>query len=177
MKRELPRRQLEAIVERQLGRPASIRFRVAVFCDYGWPAVIASDPFRDDAAPNPNILYLTCPYLRRELALLEDRGAIRELEDKVAKDVRLKEQLAAAQSQHARAWQETAGGVWPGGPAGSPRIAAASRDTALKCLHAHMAWYLAHGDYALGALLEERIGARWCQDERCAAYCLESAEG
>lgn len=170
MTRELSGRQLEDLVAWQLGRPAIISFRTAAGCSFDWPAVISSAPFRDDGAPNPNILYLTCPYLRHEISVLEDRGAIRELEAVVAGDGRLTENLVAAQRRHAGSWREAAGVEWPGGPPEAPRIAAAAGDTALKCLHAHMAWYLIHPEHMLGRIIEDRIGARWCSEDRCAGF-------
>jgi hypothetical protein len=167
---ELSGRQLTKLVEQQLGRPPSIGFYVAVTCSYGWPAVISSEPFTVDGAPNPNIYYLTCPFLRHAIAVLEDGGMIGKLEEAVAEDSALREQLVEAHKQHVRTWVHAAGRTWPGGSPDSPKIAAAASELSIKCLHAHAAWFLVNNDRGIGMRVIETIGERWCGDETCADF-------
>lgn len=170
MKRQLNDRQLVALVTRQLSRTPEIDFSVAVTCDFGWPAVIRNAPFTVAGEPNPNLLYLSCPYLRREALVLEDTGMIRELESALAQDEQLAHAMRVAQSEHAQAWRAGAGENWPGGGGAAPRIAAASSDLAVKCLHAHLAWHLDRGDHRLGEMILAAIGERWCRDDTCAGF-------
>ncbi len=173
----------EQVVALQLGRAASIPFRVVEHCPFGWPSVIMNEPFRDDGSPNPNIYYLTCPFLRKELARLEGAGFIGELEDRVRKEPSLLQELSRAQEEHRRLWLRAAGmgedGAGDDVVARAPGIAAPGSDDRIKCLHAHYAFYLAHRDYGPGALIEGELAEPWCRDETCRRMSLSvrSEEG
>ena len=164
----LSRRELERLVAFQLGRMPQIGFNLAVACSYGWPAVIRNEPYTLTGRPNPNLYYLTCPYLRRALAVMEERGWIVRLQKLAETEPVFARHLVHAQREHAATWQRLAGRPWPSADAKAPRIAAASSDFAIKCLHAHVAWSLTHGGYPPGAVLLGAIGTGWCRDERCA---------
>jgi hypothetical protein len=153
----------------QLGRTPQIDFRVQVECRYGWPAVIMNEAFKSPTEPNPNLYYLTCPFLRHELAVLEDQGKTAMLEAEIAADPLSAEALQESQVRHALSWRKHAGRDWDkdSGMIG-PRIAAAAEDGALKCLHAYMAWHLAAGGDPVGGRLLEMVGSKWCDDDRCA---------
>lgn len=173
----LSRLMLERLIEQQLGRKPAIPFEAEVYCGFGWPAVIGSDPYTLTGAPNPNLYYLTCPHLRREIAVLEDRGWITKLEQMAIAAGDLAEEIIDAQRQHAACWESQAGQPWPDSASGNaPRIAAAAADLSLKCLHAHMAWHLVHGDYFPGRIMLAQIGNQWCRDERCRAFDGASGE-
>ncbi len=161
-------------VARQLGRPPTIEFVVAVLCRYGWPAVIRNSPVDARGNPNPNLYYLSCPYLRREISRLEDRGEIARLQQRLADDAALAEAVRAAQRRHEAEWEADAGSPVKPVPPG-PRIAAASGDLLLKCLHAQFACYLVHRDYAIGELIAGELADIWCGDERCRRYLHEPA--
>ena len=168
-------RQTGLVVAAQLGRVPAIGYRIAVVCRYGWPAVIRNEPFTDKGNPNPNLYYLCCPYLRRELARLEDSGAIARLEERIASDREAARALAEAQSGHRAEWRQAAAAA--GRPAANgPRIAAAAGDQALKCLHAHFAFYLVHRDHAAGAMIAAEIGNIWCDDDRCRRLALAAGD-
>ncbi|RJQ45347.1 MAG: DUF501 domain-containing protein [Gaiellales bacterium] len=168
----LPRRKLQELVGLQLGRRPGIAFHVRVYCGYGWPAVIENDACTPSGEPNPNLYYLTCPYLRRELAVLEDGGWIERVHRMALQQQALRKQLAAAQREHAALWRRKAGRDWPGPDERGPRIAAAGDDLAIKCLHAHFAWFLVNEDHEVGQVLLKAIGERWCRDDRCASLSL-----
>lgn len=161
-----PGAELSRLIARQLGREPAIAFRVERECPFGWPAVLMNEPYTLSGKPNPNIYYLSCPYLRRELARLEDAGFIGRLENKISRDSRLAEDLHKAQEAHREEWLSLAGRTKSirGGP---PRIAAAKDDLRLKCLHAHFAWHLVHGDYLAGKLIVEELEQMWCSDDMC----------
>lgn len=169
----LLRRELEMLVEWQLGRKTAIPYEVAASCGFGWPAVISCAPYSAPGEPNPNIYYLTCPFLRREAAALEDSGLITRLNRLAVEAPAFGAAVAAAQRQHAVLWRSRAGGPWPGSDREAPRIAAAAADDAFKCLHAHLAWHLVVGDYPPGALIIEQIGNEWCRDNRCASFVAD----
>ncbi len=160
------------LVGRQVGRQPSISFSVAGSCRYGWPAVIRNAPFDETGSPNPNLFYLCCPFLRKQLAQLEGAGVTGKLQELIAKDPGLAAALKLAQADHARQWEEAAGGPVKTAPPG-PRIAAAGEDLLLKCLHAHCAYGLVHGGYQIGPLIIECLDQLWCDDERCRTWLDE----
>ena len=153
-----------------LGREPHIDFSIVLECPWGWPAVIFSEPFGFEGEPNPNLYYLVCPYLRREIARLEDTGLIRRLEKRLQDEPELAADLIKAQEAHMAIWKAAAVMANPdsGAPAiPHPRIASSADDLLLKCLHAHLAWYLVHPDYLLGGIIAIELGDIWCDDETC----------
>lgn len=156
-------------MELQLGRRPMIDFSIEVLCKFGRPAVVANAPFSRKGEPNPNVFYLTCPYLRRELAVLEERGWIERMQSIAEHEHRMELQVRQAQRSHAELWRRAAAREWPGSGPGQPRIAAAGSDLAFKCLHAHAAWALVHETYIPGSMILGAVGDRWCRDDRCAS--------
>jgi len=60
-------RSLDSIVEYQLDRPPRGNWWPRVFCPYGFPMVIETEPFLEDGTPFPTLFWLTCPYLKEEI--------------------------------------------------------------------------------------------------------------
>lgn len=163
------------IVAWQLGREPEIDFEVALDCPYGWPAVLRSAPFTRSGRPNPNLYYLSCPYLRRRIAVIEDEGAIRRLETLIREDTSLRASVVEAQRAHESEWRLLSGMPVP--PVRSALIAGASEPLALKCLHAHHAWGLAHPGYGLDDMISDLIGEEWCADEPCRQAAEDTGTG
>lgn len=140
-------------------------FEVVVECPYGWPAVLKNAVTGRSGEPNPNLYHLSCPYLRRSIASLEDTGGIADLERLLSADSHLAAAVRAAHELHGRQWRRQAGSA----PVEirSTAIAGTATPLALKCLHAHFAWYLVHPHYNLGRLIAERLGETWCPDDYC----------
>jgi len=151
--------QLERLIAWQLGREPAIAYVVAVDCEYGWPMVLRNEPRDSAGEPNPNLYYLCCPWMRRELARLEDAGLIDALQKQLTVDREFAAGTIAAQENHTR---ET-----------GFLIAAAREPLLLKCLHAHMAYHIVHSDYRLGELIARRLGRLKCPDERCGRWLDE----
>lgn len=140
---------------------------------YGWPSVIRNQPLDLRGEPHPNLYYLTCPWLRKELARLEDSGFISKLQMQVAADAQLLNNLRRCQAEHAAEYLSAMKTGGHGLPYREMLIAGASDRQMIKCLHSHMAWYLIHPDYLAGLMLAEAVGELWCPDERCAAWMDE----
>lgn len=165
------------VVARQLGRPASIQFVVRVKCPYKWPAVIENRPINSAGKPNPNLYYLTCPYLVRHLSRLEDRKFSRTFKRIINEDARLLKILHSAQRKHARIWHEMASGQSCRKGAEGPLIAGARDETHIKCLHAHFAYYLAHPEYEPGKIIATKLGEIWCRDQQCKKFFETDGQG
>lgn len=164
------RDQLQRIVAWQLKRSPSIGFTVAVQCKYGWPAVLKNSTRTSSGQFNPNLYYLSCPYLIAQLSRLEDAGFIRRLQEQVGQEPTLADDLAGAQALHAREWHVAADLEEEAVALADVNIAAAGDPAHLKCLHAHLAFFLVHSDYRVGRLIAGEVGAIWCPDERCAGW-------
>lgn len=135
--------------------------------------MIRNAPVDLHGEPHPNLYYLTCPWLRRNLARLEDSGFIAGLQQQIAADAGLLDDLAKNHADHASEYRVA---MKEGGFGDAPRemlIAGASDPKMIKCLHAHMAWYLVHPDYLAGRLIAGAVSDLWCPDERCAEWIEE----
>jgi len=133
-----------------LGRPPNGAFTVVVRRPDGRPMVIRNAPVLLDGTPMPTHYWLVDPQIRADVSQLESAGGVREAESAV--DPAL---LASAHRRYAQErdthlpehWQDPR----PSGGVGGTRVG-------VKCLHAHVAWWLAGGDDPVGAWVAARIG-------------------
>ena len=158
------------VVTRQLGREPNIQFSVAESCIYGWPAVVRNAAMTRSGKPNPNLFYLTCPYLVKKVSNLEDKSLIRKIQEKVKSDTRLSANLKEANRKHGSAWLALAGKTRGQFSIQTPNIAGAGDPLAVKCLHAHLAYHLVDKSNKLGAMVAAEIPELWCSDEMCLDY-------
>jgi hypothetical protein len=137
-------------VSRLLGRSPSGQFTVAVRRGDGLPAVIVNAPLLDDGRPMPTRFWLVDAELREAVSRLEAAGGVRRAEAAVDADA-----VADAHARHGaerdRALPKGYSGPRPSGGVGGTR-------TGVKCLHAHLAWYLAGGDDPVGLWTVEELG-------------------
>jgi len=133
-----------------LGRPPAGAFVVAVRKDDGSPVVIANEPFLGDGTPMPTRYWLVDPALRAAVGRLEAAGGVRQAEAAVEAGA-----LAAA---HRRYAAERDAAVGPGHAGPRPTGGVGGTRTGVKCLHAHLAWWLAGGDDPVGAWVAQQLG-------------------
>jgi hypothetical protein len=137
-------------VARLLGRLPAGEFTVVVRRHDGTPAVIENAPLLDDGRPMPTLFWLVDAEVRDAVSRLEASGGVRRAEAAVDADV-----LADAHARHGalrdRAVPAGHVGPRPSGGVGGTR-------TGVKCLHAHLAWYLAGGDDPVGRWTLEELG-------------------
>jgi len=136
------------VVTRLLGRAPSGAFTVVLRRADGMPAVIENSPLLDDGTPMPTRFWLVDPVARDAVSRLEAAGGVRRAEAHVEPDslVRAHERYAAE--------RDRALPVGHTGPAPSGGVGGTRRG--VKCLHAHLAWFLVGGDDPVG---------RWVADE------------
>ncbi|MDE3086638.1 MAG: DUF501 domain-containing protein [Acidobacteriota bacterium] len=135
---------------RLLGREPEAGFRVVVRRPDGAPVVIENAPVLDDGRPMPTRFWLVDPQLRDAVSRLEAAGGVKEAG--VAVDPG---ELARA---HARYAAERDAAVDPSRPGPRPSGGVGGTRTGVKCLHAHLAWYLAGGDDPVGRWTADRLG-------------------
>ncbi len=139
-----------AAVAELLGRPPAGPFEVVVRGEDGRPAVIANAPFLADGTPMPTRYWLVDPTLREVVSTLESTGGVRRAEAAVPADL-----VAAAHDRYAA---DRDGLIDPdhGGPRPSGGVGGTRRG--VKCLHAHLAWWLTGADDPVGEWTAQQIG-------------------
>ena len=158
-----------AIVARQIGRAPRAFRRVAARCPWGLPAVTEQEAYTVDGAPFPTTYYLTCRHLVAAVARIEAAGGVERWGAAVAADPELR---ASAESANAlqRAIRHELAGERRGEDAGASLdlgIGGTRRPERLKCLHAHVAFALAHPGYTLGERVLAELPGPWPADCCC----------
>lgn len=139
-----------AAVAELLGRRPAGAFDVVVRTDDGRPAVIANAPFLFDGTPMPTRYWLVDAALREVVSTLESTGGVRRAEGAVPMD-----RIAAA---HARYAEERDALIAPGHAGPRPSGGVGGTRQGVKCLHAHLAWWLTGADDPVGAWTARQIG-------------------
>jgi uncharacterized protein len=138
----------QAIVEALLGRPLSGRFAVIVRHLDGRPVVIENEPHLRDGTPMPTLFWLVDPDLHAAVSRLESEGGVHRFEELVD-DGELRD-AHDAYAQRRRAATVRQNVVGAEGGVGGTRVG-------VKCLHAHLANYLAGSPDPVGALVADAI--------------------
>lgn len=139
-----------AAVTEQLGRRPAGRFRVLVRNLDGSPMVIENEPLLDDGTPMPTRYWLVDPALRAAVSRLESEGGVRRAEANADPD-----ELADAHRRYA-AERDAALPSGYSGPRPSGGVGGTRRG--VKCLHAHLAWWLAGGTDPVGEWVAGELG-------------------
>jgi uncharacterized protein len=137
-------------VARLLGREPTGDFEVAVRAENGTPVVIRNAPLLRDGTPMPTRYWLVDRGLSEAVSRLESKGAVR-LAEAESDPIELEDAHARYAAERDRALSPDHQGPRPYGGVGGTR-------RGVKCLHAHLAWYLAGGDDPVGRWTAERIG-------------------
>ncbi|NLL47809.1 MAG: DUF501 domain-containing protein [Firmicutes bacterium] len=133
-------------------------------CGYGYPQVIVTRPVSatySNLEVFPTLYWLTCPYLCKELALLEAEGLIAHFEERIQTDPEFADQVEKNHEQYAtrrlsliptvvrenikEEYPERYRVLAETGVGGIRSL------EGVKCLHTHVADYLAHGENPIGA--------------------------
>jgi exopolyphosphatase/guanosine-5'-triphosphate,3'-diphosphate pyrophosphatase len=139
----------EAVAE-LLGRAPQGAFEVVVRDSAGRPVVILNAPFLNDGTPMPTRYWLVGRLERESVSRLESTGGVKAAESAVPADG-----LAAA---HARYTALRDASLPPGHPGPKPTGGVGGTRRGVKCLHAHLAWYLAGGPDPVGQWTADRLG-------------------
>ncbi len=152
-----------AIVAAQLGREPRAFRRVAVRCPFGRPAVTEQRPYSPDGEPFPTTYYLTCRHLVAAVSRLEAAGGVERWSDSLQRDPELRADLqrATAEQVEIRRSLAAAADGRDGGSALELGIGGSRNPSALKCLHAHVAYALARPGYLLGEAVLAEVHEPW----------------
>ncbi len=139
-----------AVVAGLLGRTPAGAFEVVVRSEDGTPAVIANAPFLDDGTPMPTRYWLCDPHLREVVSRLESTGGVRAAEAALSPE-RIAASHAVYAAERDALIDPTYSGPRPSGGVGGTR-------EGVKCLHAHLAWWLTGADDPVGGWTARQIG-------------------
>lgn len=174
-------------VEWQLGRPPTGALAVAHRCPYGYPQVILTHPLHRtgrEFVVFPTLFWLSCPFLAAEVSRLESAGAVRRFEARLAAEPDLSSQYAAAHdayrkerltllSSEDREFLRRVNAL----DRMETGIAGLSNPRRVKCLHSHLAHFLARRGNPIGEAVAAGLPRLFCLPERvgCAEAVREEA--
>lgn len=133
----------------------------------------------------PTLYWLTCPYLRKEIALIEADGLIAEFE----KEIQENGQFAAEVERNHEDYAARRLSLIPIEVQGRMKeeypdryqvlaesgVGGIRNPEGVKCLHTHVADYLARGENVIGArVLKILDKPQFCPQGQCKEYKLES---
>jgi uncharacterized protein len=152
-----------AVVARQLGREPRAFRRVVARCPFGLPAVTEQAPYDAAGEPFPTTYYLTCRYLVAAVSRLEAAGGVERWTERAKDEAELRASLEQATELQRRIRRSLASGATGRDESSSLAlgIGGAARPERLKCLHAHVAFALAHPGYALGERIVAELEPLW----------------
>ena len=140
------------VVARLLGREPAGAFTVVVRRPDGKPAVIENEPLLSDGRPMPTRFWLVDAALREDVSRVEAAGGVRRAASAVpASEVAEAHARYAAERDSALPLEHR--GPRPAGGVGGTR-------QGVKCLHAHLAWFLAGGSDPVGEWTADQLGVR-----------------
>ncbi len=138
------------VVAELLGRQPQGAFEIVVRDNALRPVVIMNSPLLEDGTPMPTLYWLVGRAERESVSRLESTGGVRAAE--AATD---SVELEAAHESY-EAIRDAS--IPPGYSGPRPRGGVGGTRRGVKCLHAHLAWYLAGGPDPVGRWAADRLG-------------------
>ena len=163
----------ESLVRQLLGRRPKISYHIICRCPDGCPQVLETPPLvweNNRWVPFPTIYWLTCPRLKLEISRLEQAGWIKSLAERVKNQTAAWQEYQDAQEAVALRRVQAAKTLLGQDPEPGvidiltrTTIAGSHHIAGIKCLHAHVAHFLASGDNPIGRWALDAAGA--CRPE------------
>ncbi len=159
------------LITRQLGRPPKSVAGIACVCSRNAPLVVITKPLIKRSGriePFPTVFWLSCPLLVKEVGKLESSGLIQELEKAFQDDPILKETFYDAHREYVELRlkllspderefiEKEHPGIWK--VLVETGIGGVKDWNRIKCLHAHLAHYLATGNNPVGYAVSDILG-------------------
>ncbi|MFW6288042.1 MAG: DUF501 domain-containing protein [bacterium] len=151
----------------QIGRTPENLSDIALYCPFDKPAVLLTLPYSEENGIFPTIYWLSCPYLVREVAKIEDEGLVKELSSNLLDDEKFRRDLMEAHRRYAEKRMELMSEEM------KKRAKEHSKDIynvladsgvggirdkeGIKCLHTHLADFLAANYNPVGKLVWELV--------------------
>ncbi len=162
------------IIENQLDRSPDNLKGVEIRCPRGKPMVLKAYPFKNKRA-FPTLFWLSCPFYVQKVSKLEDKGLVGHFTGKMKKDEEFAAQMRKMHRSYARQRFELLSSEQ------KKEIKEISPDlyrvlkqsgvggirdkTGIKCLHVHLADFLARGENPVGKEVYRMLpGAEECKN-------------
>jgi len=155
------------IIELQLDREINNFLKVVRYCPFDYPAVVLVNPYKDNL-PAPTIYWLTCPYLNYEIDRLEsESNLIDYLGEALKKDDEFRVKMKSAHSKYAeerrkllsdkqlRQAEEVSEDLFK--TLKFSGVGGIKDFKGIKCLHTHLADYLAGADNPAGEIVFSKV--------------------
>jgi len=136
-----------------LGRELIAACNVWVRNEKGDPVVIRNAPLTLDGRPMPTLYWLVDPELCKQVSRLESEGAIAAIRLQVPEGL-----IEQAHSCYAREREMLLESMWPNWSGPVPSGGVGGTRQGVKCLHAHLAYWLSGARDPVGAWCAERLG-------------------
>ena len=149
---DAPSSQDFADVTRLIGRVPQGEFRVVVRSSTGEPVVLMNAPLLEDNTPMPTLYWLVGKTEVHDVSVLEAEGAVDQVEELIGLDAIDNIHLAYGARRDALIPPHHEGPRPSAGVGGTRR--------GVKCLHAHLAHWLAGGDDPVGEWVALQLDAR-----------------
>ena len=133
-----------------LGRIPQGQFEIVVRTKSGDPVVLRNAPFLDDGTPMPTRYWLLGEHETVIVGRLEASGGVNQAEADIGPTA-LEETHSRYAAERDAAIDPTHIGPRPFGGVGGTRVG-------VKCLHAHLGWWLAMGDDPVGQWVADKLG-------------------
>lgn len=156
----MAQRSLDSIVEFQLDRPPRGNWWPRVFCPYGFPMAIETEPFLEDGTPFPTLFWLTCPYLKEEISRIESSP----VKTNIIKEVRQDRVASAEELESESLYSEY---LKRQGLKRELYVGGSRSPLTFKCIHALIAWYLVSHRGVAARLVLAELESTYCEDKRC----------
>lgn len=155
----------EEIVRWQLGRKITNMSKVVHRCPHGYPVVIESLPVKN-GKPFPTLYWLTCPHLKKKVSELEAKGFIEKFERELRGE--LFEKMKKAHQEVVRRRLELVPDDFPYREDLERVGTGGIRDYRhIKCLHLHVADFLAGVENPVGEMVLGMIEQWYCGESFC----------
>ena len=158
------------ILSKQLKRSLTVKNRVVLYCPAGYPAVIENAALDNEGKPFPTLYWLSCPLAVKKVAQLEAAGLIKELEQKLKLETALQKAFLKGVHEYQQRRKEllkdkekdVGTAFLKSGVGGSRNL------LAIKCLHAHLAHFLATKNNPIGELVFKQFS--WANCNYCTKF-------
>lgn len=159
-------------VEAQLGRVPMVSYWIEKVCPWGYPLVLGTHPYHGAIAPT--LYWLSCPYLVKAVSRLEAEGLVGIYDERIKTDLKFKQLLEKAHKSYA---EKRSAFIKDDAPLKKEvrkkleesGIGGSEDRGGVKCLHMHLAHFLATGSNPVGE--EVWSGLMPWTEKMCPKHC------
>lgn len=159
-------------ISSQLGRTPQGSYQIATKCPWGYPVVLKTHPH--EGGVFPTLYWLSCPYLVKAVSRLEATGLVGKYDERLTEDNSFRQALEAAHLAYAKERSQYVASDASLRPEIKQKliesgIGGSENREGVKCLHMHLAHYLATGENPIGREVWAQLSP-W-QAEDCPQNC------